>query len=297
MLAVEAVRFAGHFIKVLSNQEMLAGFGGDGRVPDRNPSINDKSAMKRTIITLLGAAVLAPPSMLGQPAQLPHAPQVIVQGPLAHDQNQNLVQFDLDFPGGTPRQLVAAIEKSSSHPLNAVILDEDANVKLPPLKMKAVTVPELFEALAPASLRMEMHAARSYASVPGGGIRPEIVSYQLQYGFKTIGKPKDDSVWYFFALKPPPIVEARACRFWQLTPYLETYKVEDITTAIQTGWKMLGEEDPPAISFHKDTKLLIAVGEESKLRMIDSVLQQLAQGKPQPQRESSGAKSAEPAKK
>ena len=59
--------------------------------------MNDKSAMKRTIITLLGAAVLAPPSMLGQPAQLPHAPQVIVQGPLAHDQNQNLVQFDLEI--------------------------------------------------------------------------------------------------------------------------------------------------------------------------------------------------------
>jgi len=48
--------------------------------------------------------------------------------------------------------------------------------------------------------------------------------------------------------------------------------VDDITTAIQTGWKMLGDKETPAISFHKDTKLLIAVGEPSKLEMINSVL-------------------------
>jgi hypothetical protein len=48
--------------------------------------------------------------------------------------------------------------------------------------------------------------------------------------------------------------------------------VDDITTAIQTGWKMLGENDTPTISFHKDTKLLIAVGEPSKLEMINAVL-------------------------
>ena len=51
--------------------------------------------------------------------------------------------------------------------------------------------------------------------------------------------------------------------------------VDDITTAIQTGWKMLGEENPPKISFHKDTKLLIAVGEPDKLEIIDAVLNSL----------------------
>jgi len=248
--------------------------------------------MKTTLFTLLGAVLLATPSVLGQPARAQQ--QVIYANPLPQD--ENLIKFDLDFPGGTPRQLVAAIEKSSSHPLNAVILDEDASVKLPPLKMKSVTAPELFEALAAASPRAEMHAAGNYRSVPGGGIVPELYQYQLQYSFKTMGKPKDDSVWYFHAMKPSPVVEARACRFWQLTSHLETYKVEDITTAIQTGWKMLGETNPPTLSFHKDTKLLIAVGEESKLRMIDSVLEQLVKGKPQSQRESSGTKGAEPAK-
>ncbi|PYI85361.1 MAG: hypothetical protein DME26_11190, partial [Verrucomicrobia bacterium] len=106
----------------------------------------------------------------------------------------------------------------------------------------------------------------------------------------------DNPVWYFFHEKPLATEVEKACRFYQLAPYLETYKVEDITTAIETGWKMLGEKNPPTISFHKDTKLLIAVGEASKLQLIDSVLQQLARRDPQPQRESSAAKSTGSAK-
>ena len=67
------------------------------------------------------------------------------------------------------------------------------------------------------------------------------------------------------------------CRFYQLAPYLEAgYKVEDITTTIKTGWKMLGVTNPPQISYHKDTKVLIAVGEADKLKTIDDALKQLS---------------------
>ena len=58
-----------------------------------------------------------------------------------------LVKFDLDFPGGTPRQLVEAIDKGSGKTLNAIVPDEFANLHLPAIKMKAVTVYELFQAL------------------------------------------------------------------------------------------------------------------------------------------------------
>jgi hypothetical protein len=66
-----------------------------------------------------------------------------------------------------------------------------------------------------------------------------------------------------------------------LSPYLEAgYKVDDITTAIRTAWKMLGVARPPEISYHKDTRVLIVVGEADKIRVIDNVLKQLSQGKP-----------------
>jgi hypothetical protein len=38
---------------------------------------------------------------------------------------------------------------------------------------------------------------------------------------------------------------------------------------------MLGEKETPTISFHKETKLLIAVGDATKLDTIDAVLRAL----------------------
>ena len=73
---------------------------------------------------------------------------------------------------------------------------------------------------------------------------------------------------------------AKVCRFYSLASYLERHlTVDDITTAIETGWKMLGENPLPKISFHKDTKLLIAVGEPAKLETIDAVLRALESSK------------------
>src|SRR5262249_45194080 len=88
--------------------------------------------------------------------------------------------------------------------------------------------------------------------------------------------------WYFIRDQIPDVPQptrrapAMICRFYQLGPYLDVgYKVEDITTAMETGWKMLGEKEPPKMSYHKDTKLLIVVGEEGKMAMIDDVLHSL----------------------
>jgi hypothetical protein len=46
---------------------------------------------------------------------------------------------------------------------------------------------------------------------------------------------------------------------------------------------MMGDTSPPQISFHKETKLLIAVGEPDKLEIIDNVLKAL---QPPPQNSS-----------
>jgi len=180
-----------------------------------------------------------------------------------------LSRFTLDFPGGTPKELVAAIEKAMGKPLNAIVPDEFAEIRLPALKMTGVDVSQLFAALRLASQKSEIVKPSSY----GGGYSV----YPTTYGFKTEGKLSDDSIWCFYAerpVMPPPAPDV--CRFYSLTPYLDRgATVDDITTAIETGWKMLGDTSPPKISFHKDTKLLIAVGEPSKLETIDAVLKAL----------------------
>lgn len=180
-----------------------------------------------------------------------------------------LTKFNLDFPGGTPKQLVAAIEKAMGKPLNAIISPENADVKLPPLRMKDVNVQQLFTALERISLKQE--------AIPSGN---SYSIFRYVHGFKTEGPLSDESIWYFWVepspVRPPAQASRKVCRYFSLAPYLDRGQtVDDITTAIQTGWKMLGDDEIPKISFHKETKLLIAVGDPGKLETIDAVLQAL----------------------
>jgi hypothetical protein len=191
----------------------------------------------------------------------------------------SLPKFDLSFPGGTPEELVKAIEKATDKPLNTVIPDDCNDLKMPAFSVKNVTVAELFAALTQAS--RSTHRYDLMDPTTGGISGQEIAS---TYGFQTEGIPKENSIWFFYWDKergPFQVVASTVCRFYQLSPYLESgSKVDDITTAVETAWKMLGVTNPPAISFHKDTKVLIAVGKEDEVNLIGDVLKQLSQGKP-----------------
>jgi len=256
---------------------------------------NHSQFMKKIIFVLtivaLGSSLLnaqQPPPGL-HPYQSPPAPQ--------------LTHFDLDFPGGTPSHLVKEIETASGKPLNAIIPPEDENLLIPPLKMRSVTVPDLFTALTFATHKTANVVTGTYIGGDGKA-SSQYQQVQIAYGFKTEGTPRDESIWYFYNYTPPPPPGQepkpdRICRFFQLEHILETYKIEDITTAIETGWKMLGaghDFTPPEISFHKDTKLLIAVGEPEKLHLIDTVLEQLTMGQTLAAKAPAPAKSGEPAK-
>ena len=245
-----------------------------------------------TMVALWPGILKAPPfTPIGQPPVTSYPPQ--------------LTHFDLDFPGGSPTMLVKAIEKASGKPLNAIIPPEDENLSIPPLKMRSVSVPELFGALNFATHKTANVVIGTYSGGLNGQRSNQYQQVNIEYGFQTEGGiPRDESIWYFYNHTPPlpPDQEPkpdRICRFFQLGPYLETYKIEDITTAIETGWQMLGGGTgytPPEISFHKDTKLLIAVGEPAKLQLIDSVLEQLSAGKTPAPKVPAPVKSGEPAK-
>jgi hypothetical protein len=183
-----------------------------------------------------------------------------------------LTKFNLDFPGGTPKELVAAIEKAMNKPLNAIIPDENADTKIPALKMSNVDVPHLFNAV----VNMSYKYAPSNFGVGGFGGQPrDVVS---SYGFETRdGDMSDDSIWYFFVYKAPtqqaPPPPQKICQFFSLSPYLDRgFTVDDITTAIQTGWKMAGVTPTPDLNYHKETKMLIAYGEPQPLDTIRQVL-------------------------
>ena len=215
--------------------------------------------MKRTCCTILCLTALTLTSAIAQQSTTTAPPGTILIGGSGNTDAAPLVKFNLDFPGGTPRELVAAIAKASGHPLNAIVPSDYADWPLPALKMESVNVAQLFKALELASHKQERIGNTPYSS---------------SYGFRTESNPSANSIWSFNVSKP--LINEKVCRFYSLAPYLDRgLSVDDITTAIETGWKMMGDTSPPTISFHKDTKLLIAVGEESKLETIDAALQAL----------------------
>jgi len=193
--------------------------------------------------------------------------------------------FNINFPGGPPAKLVQMITNQTRKPLNVIIPPNYADTELPPLNLNGVTVPQLFDALGLASQRKVTYF--SGGALPGG--YQNVSQGTAAFGFKTSDPKREDSIWYFFVESPsgaptsppppPPAPPPSVCRFFQLGPYLQAgAKVEDITTAIETAWKMLGETTTPKIKFHQDTKLLIAVGQVERLMVIDEVLEKLPGG-------------------
>jgi hypothetical protein len=234
-----------------------------------------KYYMKKVIYVIACSLVLGLSPVFGQPQSIgqPFAPNR--PNPFNASAAAALPTFDLKFPGGGPTDLVKAIEAASGNPLNVIISKEDEDIELPPLKMTGVTVPQLFQALEPMSVKNVTVMTAS----PLFGMGPQQTTYITSYGFKTTGDPTENSIWYFHVQRPtvPPLASSgNVCRFFSLAPYLEHgFTVDDITTAIQTGWKMAKDSSPPELNYHKETKLLMAFGDPDELKTIDNVLQTL----------------------
>ena len=246
--------------------------------------------MKRNAVLLLAALMSATSLMAAESTNFSATP---APGKSATEERKpGLLKFDLDFPGGTPGQLVSAISKASGHPLNAIIPQEDEAVMLPPLRMRSVDVVQLFNALELASHKTVLVGGPqnySYNDVRFGFRHYVPQSMQQNYephSMQQSGgeKADQDTVWVYYDTRNEPQFQqppVKTSRFYQLNPYLKEHSVESITTAIETGWKMLGETNPPTLSFHKDTGLLIAVGTPERLKVIDQVLENLERPKEQ----------------
>jgi hypothetical protein len=144
-------------------------------------------------------------------------------------------------------------------PLNVIVPDEMRDDFVPQFELYNVNYADVFQALS--SLRTP-NQKKSIWRGTGNGKGPNELVWVL-----TSENPPDGS--------PPP---NQSSRVFQLQSYLSKYKIEDITTAIQTTWDMLGKAKGAELKYHKDTALLIAVGGPEQLAVISQVLQALGEG-------------------
>jgi len=223
----------------------------------------------KTLVCLLLLATAAS----AQNAPVPSRPQRVINQVAQNQPAAELSRFDLDFKGGPPAALVQAMSKALGKQVNVVVDESDAAVRLPPILVRSATVHDVFTAIT-------MATAREVAVPVGGG------NYQfrsVQNTFQPAGAISDDTVWSFSSNEADTQQNnevigkpERSLRHFQLSPYLnEKLTVEDITTAIRTGWEMMGEKDQPELKFHRETGILIAVGNTKLLEQIPQLLQQL----------------------
>jgi hypothetical protein len=218
---------------------------------------------KLLMVGLLGISMMVEGQDNPPPVVLPRTR--LNDAPKASD----LPRFDLDFRGGDVQAFVNALNKELNGTLNVIIQPEAEATQIPPMKMTAVNVSQVFDAL--------QRASRKLVPIRSGNLYQERIT---SFTFTATGPISENTVWAFAMDGIVREPELPGYRFYQLGPYLgpEGLKIEDITTAIQTTLKMLKQEPGPTLKFHPETKLLIVVGKDSEFRLIDDVLKELPKG-------------------
>lgn len=164
------------------------------------------------------------------------------------EQASGVSRYDLEFPGGTPAQLVAAIRKASEGPCNLVIASNVAELSLPPLSLNSTTTTELLIALA------QMFSQTGMVTLSPGG-----------------SNVNETTVWILYRNSRV------SCRVTNIEFLLAAYTVDEITNALTTAWKLQGREQPKYV-YDKASGLLMVTGDDRQLELMNEVLVQMNEG-------------------
>lgn len=193
-------------------------------------------------------------------------------------------------------QIQTEYQKTSGKHMNVMIpenLREVAATNRIDVELKQITVPEVLDLLGMASRRQ--YRTESYRNSSGQMVGAG--SYGTSYSFKRVSSNEGTLTFLFVGEYPPlPIATAektvipeestppRMVHFFSLEPFLDRFTVEDIITAVKTGWDLDGKKDRPTLKYHDETKLLVASGDSGQVEMIQLVLSNLGRQGPKPGR-------------
>jgi hypothetical protein len=165
--------------------------------------------------------------------------------------------FDIDFPGGTLAELLTVIEGKLGAKPNVIASKEALEVVLTAFSLRKVRTTDVLNALEKLAAfnrpRIEMSTSGRITIVL---VKPV-----------AIRKPRKAPTW------------TRVYDLRDLLLGLNPYKIADIVTAVETAWGMDPEPHGARLKFHEETRLLIAMGTELELEIIDQVLREMRGGR------------------
>jgi hypothetical protein len=173
---------------------------------------------------------------------------------------QSLPVIDLSFAGGTVIDYVAALRKATGD-ANVVVDPEAAEVVMPPVTLRHVTVPAALEVLKGRTVvNGELFVQLDVAHVPSFSPE-ERPTYQVQA--RVGGRNR-------------PAAPSRATKVWTVSSLLGgDLTSRKLLSAVETALEVVGSEPKPDVRFHEDTGLVIARGNESQIDAIAAVIDQL----------------------
>jgi hypothetical protein len=157
---------------------------------------------------------------------------------------ENPATFNLEFRGGTLGDFLKALEGASGEKPNVFITAEAEGLAIPKMDLRNVTTRAVMESLA--YFMMEEYS------------RP---LQKVGAGWVVRGRPERRKAQAFF-----------------VGDLLDKFKMQDVTTAIESTWRFSSKTVAPELKYHEDTHLLIVFAEPAQLEAVFNVLVELREG-------------------
>lgn len=202
--------------------------------------------MKSTFLPLLIvlAFSLHPLATYGSEAQA-QAPERGFQAPAPND------TIDLRFPGGTVLELIDHMEQALGRPPPVIVGEGARELQVPAFELHSAKSDNVFGAL----MRLLADTAPKEARL-------------------TIVPHAD--IWVINAFPAEASPEGQPqMNIFHIGPLLETFRLEDLTTAIETAWEMAGAEKDGRMRYHEETSLLFVRGNRDQLILVSQILNEL----------------------
>ena len=165
---------------------------------------------------------------------------------------------NVNFPGGTFAEFIAAANKGGHDGFNVIAEAEDLKLQLPSLSIRNADPDALATALDALLQPRGYLLDRTSRTQPG-----QAPVFVLKKGSRF----RRDSSFHSF----------------QLASYLEHQSVEDIVAAIRMAWELDPKHDAASmqVKYHPPTSILLVSGPEEAIRVANAVLGQLRKSSPE----------------